>query len=36
MFAKAGKLDAIVSCTGHTYFGPLATMTADAVHERHQ
>jgi NAD(P)-dependent dehydrogenase (short-subunit alcohol dehydrogenase family) len=27
MFAKAGKFDAIVSCTGHTYFGPLATMT---------
>jgi NAD(P)-dependent dehydrogenase (short-subunit alcohol dehydrogenase family) len=28
VFAKAGKLDAIVSCTGHTYFGSLATMTA--------
>jgi len=27
VFAKAGKLDAIVSCTGHTYFGPLETMT---------
>jgi NAD(P)-dependent dehydrogenase (short-subunit alcohol dehydrogenase family) len=27
MFAKAGTFDAIVSCTGHTYFGPLATMT---------
>lgn len=27
MFAKAGRFDAIVSCTGYTYFGPLATMT---------
>ncbi|MBL8906540.1 MAG: sugar nucleotide-binding protein, partial [Rhizobiales bacterium] len=27
MLAKAGRFDAIVSCTGHTYFGPLATMT---------
>src|SRR5881397_278335 len=29
MFEKAGKLDAIVACAGHTYFGPLATMTVD-------
>jgi len=28
MFAKAGKFDAVVACTGHTYFGPLTTMTA--------
>lgn len=28
MFAKAGQFDAVVACTGHTYFGPLATMTA--------
>src|SRR5439155_16009529 len=29
LFEKAGKLDAIVACAGHTYFGPLATMTVD-------
>jgi NAD(P)-dependent dehydrogenase (short-subunit alcohol dehydrogenase family) len=29
MFEKAGKLDAIVACAGHTYFGPLATMTVE-------
>jgi NAD(P)-dependent dehydrogenase (short-subunit alcohol dehydrogenase family) len=29
MFAKAGKIDAVVATTGHTHFGPLAEMTAD-------
>jgi NAD(P)-dependent dehydrogenase (short-subunit alcohol dehydrogenase family) len=29
MYAKAGKLDAVVTCTGHTYFGPLAAMSED-------
>jgi NAD(P)-dependent dehydrogenase (short-subunit alcohol dehydrogenase family) len=29
MFKQAGKLDAIVTTTGHTYFGPLADMTAE-------
>jgi NAD(P)-dependent dehydrogenase (short-subunit alcohol dehydrogenase family) len=29
MFAKVGKIDALVACTGHTHFGPLATMTAE-------
>jgi NAD(P)-dependent dehydrogenase (short-subunit alcohol dehydrogenase family) len=27
MFAKIGKVDAVVACTGHSYFGPVATMT---------
>lgn len=27
MFAKVGKIDAIVSTAGHVYFGPLSTMT---------
>lgn len=29
MFNKIGDVDAVVSTTGHTYFGPLATMTAE-------
>lgn len=29
MFAKAGKIDAIVTTTGHTHFGPLVDMTAE-------
>ena len=29
MYAKAGPLDAVVACTGHGYFGPLAGMTED-------
>jgi NAD(P)-dependent dehydrogenase (short-subunit alcohol dehydrogenase family) len=29
MFGKTGKLDAIVACAGHTYYGPLATMTVE-------
>jgi NAD(P)-dependent dehydrogenase (short-subunit alcohol dehydrogenase family) len=29
MYKEAGKLDAVVTCTGHAYFGPLATMTED-------
>ena len=29
MFAKTGKLDAIVAASGHTHFGPLASMTID-------
>lgn len=29
MFAKVGKIDAVVACTGHTHFGPLATMTPE-------
>jgi NAD(P)-dependent dehydrogenase (short-subunit alcohol dehydrogenase family) len=27
MFAKVGKIDAVVACAGHTHFGPLASMT---------
>jgi NAD(P)-dependent dehydrogenase (short-subunit alcohol dehydrogenase family) len=27
MYKEAGKLDAVVTCTGHAHFGPLATMT---------
>jgi NAD(P)-dependent dehydrogenase (short-subunit alcohol dehydrogenase family) len=27
MYKAAGKLDAIVSCAGHTHFGPLSEMT---------
>ena len=27
MYKDAGKLDAVVACTGHAHFGPLATMT---------
>lgn len=27
MFGKLGKIDALVATTGHTHFGPLATMT---------
>ena len=27
MYAKAGKLDAVVAATGHTHFGPLTEMT---------
>jgi NAD(P)-dependent dehydrogenase (short-subunit alcohol dehydrogenase family) len=29
LFEKVGKLDAIVACSGHGHFGPLATMTID-------
>lgn len=29
MYKKAGKLDAVVTCTGHAHFGPLSTMTED-------
>ena len=29
MYKKAGKLDAVVTCTGHAHFGPLAGMTED-------
>ena len=29
MFAKTGKLDAIVSTAGHVHFGPLAAMTGE-------
>jgi NAD(P)-dependent dehydrogenase (short-subunit alcohol dehydrogenase family) len=29
MYNEAGKVDAVVTCTGHAYFGPLATMTED-------
>jgi NAD(P)-dependent dehydrogenase (short-subunit alcohol dehydrogenase family) len=29
MYKEAGKLDAVVTCTGHAHFGPLATMTDD-------
>jgi NAD(P)-dependent dehydrogenase (short-subunit alcohol dehydrogenase family) len=29
MFAKSGKVDAIVVTTGHTHFGPLAEMTSE-------
>jgi NAD(P)-dependent dehydrogenase (short-subunit alcohol dehydrogenase family) len=27
MYAKAGKLDAVVACAGHVHFGPVASMT---------
>lgn len=27
MFAKVGKVDAVVACTGHSYFGPVSGMT---------
>ena len=27
MYQKIGKVDAVVACTGHSYFGPVATMT---------
>lgn len=27
MYKQAGKLNAVVACTGHAHFGPLATMT---------
>jgi len=27
MYKGAGKLDAVIACTGHAHFGPLATMT---------
>lgn len=27
MYAKVGKVDAVVACTGHSYFGPVAGMT---------
>jgi NAD(P)-dependent dehydrogenase (short-subunit alcohol dehydrogenase family) len=29
MFEKVGKVDAVVACAGHAYFGPLASMTQD-------
>src|SRR5262245_54697601 len=29
MYKEAGKLDAVIACTGHAHFGPLATMTED-------
>jgi len=29
MFAKLGRLDAVVACAGHVHFGPLATMTGE-------
>ena len=29
MYKKAGKLDAVITCTGHAHFGPLAGMTED-------
>ena len=29
MYKKAGALDAVVTCTGHAHFGPLAQMTED-------
>jgi NAD(P)-dependent dehydrogenase (short-subunit alcohol dehydrogenase family) len=29
MFEKVGKIDAVVACAGHAYYGPLATMTQD-------
>jgi NAD(P)-dependent dehydrogenase (short-subunit alcohol dehydrogenase family) len=29
MYKEAGKLDAVVTCTGHAHFGPLATMTEE-------
>jgi NAD(P)-dependent dehydrogenase (short-subunit alcohol dehydrogenase family) len=29
MYKAAGKIDAVVACTGHAHFGPLATMTTE-------
>ena len=29
MYAKLGKVDAIVTCVGHVHFGPVATMTTE-------
>jgi NAD(P)-dependent dehydrogenase (short-subunit alcohol dehydrogenase family) len=29
MYQAAGKVDAVVTCTGHAHFGPLTTMTAE-------
>lgn len=29
MFAKVGKLDAVVACAGHVHFGPVAAMTPE-------
>ena len=29
MFAKVGKVDAVVACAGHVHFGPVATMTPE-------
>ena len=29
MYAKLGKVDAIVTCVGHVHFGPVATMTPE-------
>ena len=29
MYAKLGKLDAVVACAGHVHFGPVASMTPD-------
>lgn len=29
MFAKVGKVDAVVSCAGHVHFGPIASMTPE-------
>lgn len=29
MFARTGKLDAVVACAGHVHFGPVATMTPE-------
>ena len=29
MYAKLGKVDAIVTCVGHVHFGPIATMTPE-------
>ena len=29
MYAKLGKVDAVVTCVGHVHFGPVATMTPE-------
>lgn len=29
MYAKAGRLDAVVACAGHVHFGPIATMSPE-------
>jgi NAD(P)-dependent dehydrogenase (short-subunit alcohol dehydrogenase family) len=29
MYAKVGKLDAVVACTGHAHFGPIKDMTPE-------
>ena len=29
MYDKAGKVDAVVACTGHVHFGPVTTMTSE-------